>query len=964
MGGPGRRRQAFQARSYERCRHCVETLLNASRPPGRLSRALLRTALDNFDWMDRNHPQRARLAAGLLQAMRAEDVVDDPAYAKRMVGLLNVIGADERLRPPDWAALRVGAINARINRRGAGAEDLAWAQAEVARYPELAEADPAVALRLRYLHAATRAAGATGSADVSGTRLLMDDFRDIARAAEALPDPDTAARLAGAARFMACVVGMADAHRRNDPAALAEAVRAARAVLASEGSWTAELGDVVPAALDGMGLLAQYEADDRDDQAKAELRETLGETAERVRALQQDAPYGMRVHATEEKMARAAYLSHTAPDGGGDEAVGLLAAAARSGLGADGIGSSPAVFAGEALIERYRTGGRRRDLRRGIKLLEQALRTHANRPYVDWTRITRPLSFGYAATGRFARAGSVAAAGLRGNAWNALLQSDPADMQVSIRDAAADAITVARMQLEFGDAEAAVAALETGRGLILFSARQAERVRESLDSLGEVELAEQWTQAVDRLGVERVPAELRLRAIGTLAGVRLDEWGRPVAGVLASGSPLLAPPTMEAVRAALTARGFDALVYLVPADPPDPGFALLVPAAGAVRLVPLPDLDPGRSASFEEHVLRLSRAARGGAYPAPADHHAAAAERDLPASAPGTEAITRGDAVEEVCDWAWEAAVRSVLEAAPETPAGRPPRLILVPMRELALVPWHAARREHAGRLRYALEDAVFSYTASARMICDAAQSAAHPVALGPRGLIVGDPHTAGQFSDLPSARLEAASIHAAFYPQARLIGRLPGGGTGPDGAGTARQVADWLADPSGGEMLHLACHGAVREAAGRDATSFLCLADGERLSAEDVVRGLGSARGHRIALAVLAACSTAKSGRGYDEAFNLGTALLARGVRSVISAQWPVPDEETSVLMFMLHHHLRVEGLGPADALRAAQLWLLHDRRPPATMPEQLRERLRASPERENGPAPVVWAGFVHAGW
>ena len=86
---------------------------------------------------------------------------------------------------------------------------------------------------------------------------------------------------------------------------------------------------------------------------------------------------------------------------------------------------------------------------------------------------------------------------------------------------------------------------------------------------------------------------------------------------------------------------------------------------------------------------------------------------------------------------------------------------------------------------------------------------------------------------------------------------------------------------------------------------------------------------------------------------------LLARGARSVVSAQWPVADSETSVLMFMFHHFLRVENLRPADALRAAQLWMLRDRRPPRSMPDALLTRLARVGEIRV----AAWAGFVHSG-
>jgi CHAT domain-containing protein len=110
----------------------------------------------------------------------------------------------------------------------------------------------------------------------------------------------------------------------------------------------------------------------------------------------------------------------------------------------------------------------------------------------------------------------------------------------------------------------------------------------------------------------------------------------------------------------------------------------------------------------------------------------------------------------------------------------------------------------------------------------------------------------------------------------------------------------------------------------------------------------------------VLAACNSGVSGRGYDEAFSIATALMLSGVPSVVSALWSVPDGATSAMMYMFHHYLRRHALPPRDALRAAQLWMLDPRRQaPPELPASLRDLLAHS-----DPADVVaWAGFFHQG-
>jgi CHAT domain-containing protein len=81
-------------------------------------------------------------------------------------------------------------------------------------------------------------------------------------------------------------------------------------------------------------------------------------------------------------------------------------------------------------------------------------------------------------------------------------------------------------------------------------------------------------------------------------------------------------------------------------------------------------------------------------------------------------------------------------------------------------------------------------------------------------------------------------------------------------------------------------------------------------------------------------------------------------GARSVIGSLWPVPDESTSLLMYMFHHYLHRNS--PAHALREAQLWMLHeDRTTPADMLDELVARMPSIDPRDL----LSWAGFSHFG-
>jgi CHAT domain-containing protein len=346
-------------------------------------------------------------------------------------------------------------------------------------------------------------------------------------------------------------------------------------------------------------------------------------------------------------------------------------------------------------------------------------------------------------------------------------------------------------------------------------------------------------------------------------------------------------------------------------------------------------------------------------------HLRAMARRDFTLSAPRPD---EPGGLDVLCDWAWSAAIGPVLEHCLPPgrlpsgrlpsggPEGRVPRIVLVPMGMLALVPWHAARRPDG---TFAVELAAFSQTPSARLLCRSAQ--APPAALGPVGLVVGDPDTGDPDDSLDGARLEAFAIHRAFYRDGRYLGRRADGSRSRSGPGEAGELRAWLAadDEVAGSVVHLACHGVV-DTGSENPDSYLVLAGGSKARAPEIVEWIARTPGRTIGLAVLAACHTASSAQGYDEAYSLGTAFLAAGARSVISAQWAVPDQATSALMFMVHHHVAHDRLPAGEALRRAQLWMLDPAREiPATMPGALARRIKASELSQID----AWAGFVHLG-
>ncbi|MBW6436463.1 CHAT domain-containing protein [Actinoplanes hulinensis] len=516
---------------------------------------------------------------------------------------------------------------------------------------------------------------------------------------------------------------------------------------------------------------------------------------------------------------------------------------------------------------------------------------------------------------------------LRTHVWRVLMQPDAAGAAAVAREAGDAAVSAARGCLRVHDVAGAVRALDAGRGLALYAATEMRSVPDLLRDAGRDDLAAGWQRAIDADG----PAPgLRRRVFGVLADI-------------APGGALFDPPEIDEIRDALSELDLDGLVYLVPSSDVWPGLAVAVPAEGELSYLGLPALKPADSPEVDDYLATMSSrdsaaVGRGG-------------NRDL---VPDDDLTDRLDIVR---DWAWRAAmgpiIDSVLPTWTHVPGHRVPRMALVPMGELALIPWQAACR--AGG-EPAIRTVAFSQAASARMLLRSA--ALPPVAPSRLGLIVADPATGAPAVDLHGARDEASAIHDVLYRGARYLGRMPGdGAVSPSGEGTPEQVRAWLTSTgrAAGTMLHLACHGV----ADPDGGSYLMLA-GQRLAAEELVKLMTAVPERAVGLVVLAACSSGMAARDYDEAYSLGTAFLAGGARSVLSTQWTIPDSSTSLLMFMFHHHLMTERLPVWEALHRAQLWMLDpDREVPGSMPARLSAQLD-----DGDPADVTgWAGFLHGG-
>lgn len=513
-----------------------------------------------------------------------------------------------------------------------------------------------------------------------------------------------------------------------------------------------------------------------------------------------------------------------------------------------------------------------------------------------------------------------------------------------------DTLRLVRWSLADGKAKQAVEALELGRGLVLHAATIAADVPALLDQVNRPDLAEEWRALAGAAsrpdngrtggGLSAVPSDLRHRVLTALEGGDAERR-------------LLSAPTVTQIAATLRSARLDALVYLIPAADEGSGHALIVDRQGGVEGCALPGLSTGEGSAVGRYVAAVQDDAGIQASAGIQDPAAGQPEGEAGAAAKRLPGTVLGD----VCDWAWTTAIGPVLDrlAPAKQRVTRPVRLALAPIGALGIVPWHAARRsESPGTFRYACEEAVFSTCVSARQLTEAGTRRSLPRGQSP------------VFVANPTGRLlysmwEADAACSALYPGAVYLGRsFRSARSAVAGPGTPAEVLAWM--PGSGHqasVLHLGCHARAGPAPDQ---SWLLLAGEQRLPLSRILTQAASrAAGSPGGLVVLAACTSALTVADHDEALTLASGFLAAGATGVIGAQWNVPDVHTALLTFMMHRHLtRHPGDGPADALRAAQLWMTDSSR---RVPPEMPARLAAEAGKPDVADPNSWAAFIHHG-
>jgi hypothetical protein len=209
--------------------------------------------------------------------------------------------------------------------------------------------------------------------------------------------------------------------------------------------------------------------------------------------------------------------------------------------------------------------GDRADLSDAIELLEQAWKQAlASGNHDVLLRLAGQLSQAYRFDGRLEAAHEIVVTALRGRVWSVMLQPRAADAHTAAHNAAEDAYQATGMFLRDGKPELAAWALEMGRGLIIHAATENRDAAAKLEARGEERLAREWREATATTPSDRIPSELRRRVISALAGVELAADGSLAADFDTAMALVPDPPSAHEIRAALTALDMDALVYLIP----------------------------------------------------------------------------------------------------------------------------------------------------------------------------------------------------------------------------------------------------------------------------------------------------------------------------------------------------------------------------------------------------------------
>lgn len=228
----------------------------------------------------------------------------------------------------------------------------------------------------------------------------------------------------------------------------------------------------------------------------------------------------------------------------------------------------------------------------------------------------------------------------------------------------------------------------------------------------------------------------------------------------------------------------------------------------------------------------------------------------------------------------------------------QPSHVILLPSDVLATVPLQAAFTRARGELRSLLDE--FPAVSVVPSLGLLQHSTGHSAWRKPRLLAVQDPDVT-----LRSAKIETELV-ASLFSSPRILAH-----------GDARK-GSLLEELSQATVAHFACHGLFNSTSPFD--SGLLLADGVLTLAEIYM----NAALRRGSLVTLSSCESGLVDLQFaDEVLGLPSGFLYTGASGVICSLWEVDDLSTALLMGRFYEIWITGGLGVAEALGRAQVWL-----------------------------------------
>jgi len=712
-----------------------------------------------------------------------------------------------------------------------------------------------------------------------------------------------------------------------------------RAIAAAEqaGALPVPVGQqAVTLTMYGQCLLSRYELHRRPDDLDAALRDV-------ERAAQLIQKGSINRPATLAVLARCLLLRYQATRHEPDlaRALALTEQQASAGTGNAINRTATMLQAAQALASRFLAQRDDDDLRRATATFRAACREGREANPAGMFEAAKEWAEFAELAGAWLEAGEAYQHGLDALQLLTRVQLLRDNKEIPLRQARGMAARAAFALARSGRAQEAVAALETGRTVLLSEVLERDRADlEHLETLGRADLLRRYRDAADEVarleqvaylqGATPTPVSSAGAAASdeTVRGARdqlqhVIEVIRSVPGYEA----FLLPPTFADI-AALAKR--QPLVYLAAAKAG--GLALVVAPVvpGHVTVHWLPKLT---SAALDQRIRSLEVAKRRAATP----------------RGQRAEWRTRLGAT---LGWLWDAALGEVVKALEAAADG----VTLIPVGPLGLLPLHAARtldRSKRGGWRYVLDHLAVSYAPSARTLAVAHRQA---TTAGQDSLLaVAEPRP----STLPPLRAATLEIHAAskhFGTRATLL-------TAENA--TREKVLDALPRYA---VQHFACHGRTDPV--RPLDSALFLAADQPLTLRDIL----TTRLAEVRLVVLSACETALPDQELpDEVIGFTTGMLQAGAAGVIGSLWQVPDVGSMALMARFYQLWR-QGRDVAEAIRQAQRWVRDttNAQKLATFPglaaifpkQPLPAADRADWEQERAHEhPAAWAAFVYVG-